>query len=105
MLVDAECDGDWRRLDKLEDGVLPPLNNERAVHRSASTGSQRGEARAATPARLFHRLSLRRRRNMRMKNPPHPGLHVRHDWLEPLKLSVPKGAEVLGVTRKRSTIC
>jgi addiction module HigA family antidote len=37
---------------------------------------------------------------MRMKNPPHPGLHVRHDCLEPLKLSVTKGAEVLGVTRQ-----
>src|SRR6266540_3658671 len=38
--------------------------------------------------------------DMRMKNPPHPGLHVRHDCLEPLKLSVTKGAEVLGVTRQ-----
>jgi addiction module HigA family antidote len=37
---------------------------------------------------------------MPMKNPPHPGLHVRHDCLEPLKLSVTKGAEVLGVTRQ-----
>jgi antitoxin HigA-1 len=37
---------------------------------------------------------------MRMKNPPHPGEHIRHDCLEPLKLSVTKGAEVLGVTRQ-----
>jgi len=37
---------------------------------------------------------------MPMKNPPHPGLHVRHDCLEPLKLSVTTGAEVLGVTRQ-----
>jgi len=37
---------------------------------------------------------------MPMKNPPHPGLHVRHDCLAPLKLSVTKGAEVLGVTRQ-----
>jgi antitoxin HigA-1 len=37
---------------------------------------------------------------MVMKNPPHPGLHVRHDCLDPLKLSVTKGAEVLGVTRQ-----
>jgi len=37
---------------------------------------------------------------MPMKNPPHPGLHVRHDCLKPLKLSVTKGAEVLGVTRQ-----
>ena len=35
-----------------------------------------------------------------MKNPPHPGLHVRHDCLEPLDLSVTKGAKVLGVTRQ-----
>jgi len=37
---------------------------------------------------------------MAIKNPPHPGLHVRHDCLEPLKLSVTRGAEVLGVTRQ-----
>lgn len=37
---------------------------------------------------------------MPMKNPPHPGLHVRHDCLEPLRLSVTRGAEVLGVTRQ-----
>ena len=37
---------------------------------------------------------------MPMKNPPHPGLHVRHDCLEPLKLSVTRGAQVLGVTRQ-----
>ena len=37
---------------------------------------------------------------MRMKNPPHPGLHVRHDCLEPLKLSVTEGAKALGVTRQ-----
>lgn len=37
---------------------------------------------------------------MPMKNPPHPGLHVRHDCLEPLGLSVVEGAKVLGVTRQ-----
>lgn len=37
---------------------------------------------------------------MRMKNPPHPGLSVRHDCLEPLRLSVAEGARVLGVTRQ-----
>jgi addiction module HigA family antidote len=37
---------------------------------------------------------------MPMKNPPHPGLHVRHDYLEPLGLSVTAAAEVLGVTRQ-----
>jgi len=36
---------------------------------------------------------------MRMKNPPHPGRHVKIDCLEPLNLSVTKGAEVLGFSR------
>jgi len=36
---------------------------------------------------------------MRMKNPPHPGQHVKFDCLVPLGLSITKGAEVLGVTR------
>lgn len=35
---------------------------------------------------------------MRMKNPPHPGLSVRHDCLEPLGLSIADGAKALGVT-------
>jgi len=35
-----------------------------------------------------------------MKNPPHPGLSVKHDCLEPLGLTVTKGAQVLGVTRQ-----
>jgi antitoxin HigA-1 len=37
---------------------------------------------------------------MTMKNPPHPGLSVKHDCLEPLGLTVTKGAEILGVTRQ-----
>ena len=37
---------------------------------------------------------------MRMKNPPHPGLSVRFDCLEPLGLSIAEGAKVLGVTRQ-----
>ena len=37
---------------------------------------------------------------MPMKNPPHPGLSVRLDCLEPLDLSVTKAAELLGVTRQ-----
>ncbi len=35
-----------------------------------------------------------------MKNPPHPGLSVRIDCLEPLGLSVTRAAKVLGVTRQ-----
>jgi addiction module HigA family antidote len=34
-----------------------------------------------------------------MKNPPHPGQHVKLDCLEPLGLSITKGAKILGVTR------
>lgn len=36
-----------------------------------------------------------------MKNPPHPGLSVRHDCLEPLGLTVTKAAHRLGVSRKQ----
>ncbi len=36
-----------------------------------------------------------------MKNPPHPGLSVRHDCLEPLGLTVTAAAQRLGVSRKQ----
>ena len=36
---------------------------------------------------------------MKMKNPPHPGRLVKHECLEPLALSITRGAEILGVTR------
>src|SRR3990172_166801 len=39
-------------------------------------------------------------RDMPMKAPPHPGLSVRYDCLEPLGLSVTQGANILGVTRQ-----
>jgi len=38
---------------------------------------------------------------MAMKVPPHPGLSVRHDCLEPLGLSVTDAARRLGVSRKQ----
>ena len=38
---------------------------------------------------------------MAMKNPPHPGMSVRHDCLEPLGLTVTDAAKVLGVSRKQ----
>ena len=38
---------------------------------------------------------------MSMKNPPHPGLSVRHDCLEPLGLTVSDAAKRLGVSRKQ----
>jgi addiction module HigA family antidote len=40
---------------------------------------------------------------MAMKNPAHPGRIVRRACLEPLGLSVTKGAKVLGVTRRSLT--
>lgn len=38
---------------------------------------------------------------MPMKNPPHPGLSVRQDCLEPLGLTVTEAARKLGVSRKQ----
>ena len=38
---------------------------------------------------------------MGMKNPPHPGLIVRHDCLEPIGLSVTKAAKLLGISRSK----
>ncbi len=37
---------------------------------------------------------------MPMKNPPHPGLSIRYDCLEPLGMSVTGAAAHLGVSRK-----
>ncbi len=37
---------------------------------------------------------------MPMKNPPHPGEHLRSDYLKPLGLSVTEAARKLGVTRQ-----
>ena len=36
-----------------------------------------------------------------MKSPPHPGLSIRHDCLQPLGLSVTEAARKLGVSRKQ----
>ena len=38
---------------------------------------------------------------MPMKNPPHPGLSIRQDCMEPLGLSVTEAARRLGVSRKQ----
>lgn len=37
---------------------------------------------------------------MPMKNPPHPGLTVRHECIEPLGLTTTAAAKILGVTRQ-----
>jgi addiction module HigA family antidote len=37
---------------------------------------------------------------MAMFNPPHPGEHIREDCLVPLKLTVTRAAELLGVKRQ-----
>ena len=34
-----------------------------------------------------------------MKNPPHPGLNIRENCLEPLGLNITEAAKVLGVAR------
>ena len=41
---------------------------------------------------------------MTMKNPPHPGLSVRHDCIEPLGLTITEAAQASGVTRDPQTI-
>ena len=46
-------------------------------------------------------LARFRHNSFQMKNPPHPGLSVRHDCLEPLGLSVTEAAKKLGVSRKQ----
>ena len=38
---------------------------------------------------------------MPMKKPPHPGLSVRHDCIEPLGLTIAEAARRLGVSRKQ----
>ncbi|MBC8445385.1 MAG: HigA family addiction module antidote protein [Rhodospirillaceae bacterium] len=38
---------------------------------------------------------------MPMKSPPHPGLSVRHDCLEPLGLNVTEAAKRLCISRKQ----
>jgi antitoxin HigA-1 len=37
---------------------------------------------------------------MAMHSPPHPGLSIRHDCIEPLSLSVTAAAKALGVSRQ-----
>ncbi len=40
---------------------------------------------------------------MPMKNPPHPGLTIRHDCIEALGLSITQAAKGLGVSRQALT--
>lgn len=37
---------------------------------------------------------------MAMKNPPHPGEHIRLDYIEPLDLTITQAARDLGVARQ-----
>ena len=41
----------------------------------------------------------RRQESMPMKNPPHPGIVVLQECIEPLGLTITQAAEALGVTR------
>jgi antitoxin HigA-1 len=54
----------------------------------------------ATPPTLITSIIIDGGFTMPMHNPPHPGLTMRHDCLEPLGLTVTEGARVLGVTRQ-----
>ena len=44
-------------------------------------------------------ITTERNRPMTMKNPPHPGLVVLQECIEPSGLTITKAAEALGVTR------
>src|ERR1017187_3750456 len=44
-------------------------------------------------------ITTERKRLMTMKNPPHPGLVVLRECIEPLGLTITRAAEALGVTR------
>ena len=46
-------------------------------------------------------LARFRHNDPQMKNPPHPGLSIRDDCLEPLGLTVTEAAKKLGVSRKQ----
>lgn len=37
---------------------------------------------------------------MAMYDPPHPGEHLREDWIKPLGLTITRTAAILGVARK-----
>jgi addiction module HigA family antidote len=39
-----------------------------------------------------------------MKNPPHPGGIIKYDVIEPLKLSITRAANILGVTRSNLSL-
>ena len=44
-------------------------------------------------------ITTERNQPMTMKNPPHPGLVVLQECIEPLGLTITEAAEALGVTR------
>ena len=44
-------------------------------------------------------ITTERKRLMTMKSPPHPGLVVLRECIEPLGLTITRAAEALGVTR------
>lgn len=64
-------------------------------HRGLQRLYERGERRHIPPE------FVEKGREMPMQNPPHPGLAVRYDCLEPLGLSVTAAAQQLGVSRQR----
>src|ERR1035438_1246901 len=53
----------------------------------------------AARTRSIMSITTERNQPMTMKNPPHPGLVVLQECIEPSGLTITKAAEALGVTR------
>lgn len=52
-----------------------------------------------TPKTSIMSITTERNQSMNMKNPPHPGIVVLQECIEPMGLTITAAAEALGVTR------
>src|SRR5271167_4063897 len=52
-----------------------------------------------TPRTLIMSITTERNQAMTMKNPPHPGVVVLRECIEPMGVTITDAAEALGVTR------
>src|ERR1700756_2327150 len=59
-----------------------------------------GLTKGTPPKLIWSSITKAGSQTMTMKNPPHPGLSVRHDCIESLDLSITEAADILGVTRQ-----
>ena len=86
---------------------LHPLKGDRAGYRAVTVSRNwrvvfRFEGGDAADVDLIdYHQTWTRLPNMPMTDPPHPGLSVRYDCLEPLGLTVTEAAKGLGVSRKQ----